>query len=270
MRTPASELGRFHPVSENLVLAACERAQRHDTARGAPVTLSRIAEHLGFARGAYTTRQLGPLVGALERAGALERSRAYGAERWGLTTAGRRRLRRTRAAGKQLALAEAPQHREWRQKHTTAAEGIEDYRERMREALQEAVELLEDERSDSGAWRAMAKRLHARAQLLSSAIYCARVARARRHVSRHRGEPDARRPAAVAVAPGRRRGTLTVPSEALLPSESETIFGGLIWRGLGECERLRGRLGYRSAPSLRHPISVNERSARSEANSIED
>ncbi len=34
MRTPASELGRFHPVSENLVLAACERAQRHDTANG--------------------------------------------------------------------------------------------------------------------------------------------------------------------------------------------------------------------------------------------
>jgi hypothetical protein len=64
------------------VLAACERAQRH-TARGAPVTLSRIAEHLGFARGAYTTRRLGPLVRALEQGGALERSRAYGGERWG-------------------------------------------------------------------------------------------------------------------------------------------------------------------------------------------
>jgi hypothetical protein len=82
MRTPASELARFHPVPENLVLAACERAQRHDTARGAPVTLSRIAEHLGFVRGAYTTRHLGPLVRGLEQAGALERSRAYGGERW--------------------------------------------------------------------------------------------------------------------------------------------------------------------------------------------
>jgi hypothetical protein len=174
MRTPASELGRFHPISENLALAACERAQRHDTARAAPVTLSRIAEHLGFVRGAYTTRHLGALARALEQAGALERSRAYGGERWGLTTAGRRRLRRARAAGESLGLAEAPQHREWRQKHTTAVEGIEGYRKRMREALREAVELLEDERSDSEAWRAMAKRLHARAQLLSSAIYCAR------------------------------------------------------------------------------------------------
>lgn len=174
MRTRASESGRFHPVSENLVLAACERAQRHDTARAAPVTLSRIAEHLGFVRGAYTTRHLGPLVRGLEQAGALERLRAYGGERWGLTTAGRRRLRRARAAGEPLALAEAPQHREWREKHTAAIEGFGDYRERMRAALQEALELLEDERSGSEAWRAMAKRLHARAQLLSSAIYCAR------------------------------------------------------------------------------------------------
>jgi len=35
MSISASELVRFHPVSENLVLAVCERAQRHDTARGA-------------------------------------------------------------------------------------------------------------------------------------------------------------------------------------------------------------------------------------------
>jgi hypothetical protein len=91
----------------------------------------------------------------------------------GLTTAGRKRLGRARAVGDPLVLAEAPQHREWRQKHTTAVEGIEDYRERMREALSEAIELLEEERSDSEAWRAMAKRLHARTQLLCSAIYCA-------------------------------------------------------------------------------------------------
>jgi hypothetical protein len=174
MRTPAAELGRFHPVCENLVLAACERAQRHETASAAPVTLRRIGLHLGFTACAHTTRHLGPLVRALEQAGALERSRAYGGERLGLTPAGRRRLVRARAAGEQLTLAEAPQHREWRQKHTTAVEGIEGYRERIREALREAVELLDEHGSDSEAWRAMAKRLHARAQLLSSAIYCAR------------------------------------------------------------------------------------------------
>jgi hypothetical protein len=34
-----SELGRFHPVAENLVLAATERAQRHDNTRRDPVSL---------------------------------------------------------------------------------------------------------------------------------------------------------------------------------------------------------------------------------------
>jgi hypothetical protein len=53
----------------------------------------------------------------------------------GLTIAGRGRLARARGAAEHLVLAEAPQHREWRQKHTTAVEGIEGYRERMREAL---------------------------------------------------------------------------------------------------------------------------------------
>jgi DNA-binding PadR family transcriptional regulator len=174
MRTLALEPGRFHPVSENLVLAACERAQRHGSARAQPVTLRQIGDHLGFQRSAYTTRRLGLLARALEQAGALERSRAYGGERWALTAAGRRRLRRARASGEPLVLPESPQHREWRQKHARAVEGLEGYRERMREALAEAVGLLEDERSDSEAWRAMAKRLEVRAQLLSSAIYCAR------------------------------------------------------------------------------------------------
>ncbi len=217
MRTPASELGRFQPVSENLVLAACERAQRHDTARAVPVTLRRIAEHLGFVAGAYTTRHVGPLLRALERAGAVERSRSYGAERWGLTTVGRRRLSCARAAGEPLALAEAPQHREWRQKHATAIDGLGDYRERMRAALQEALELLEDERSGSEAWRAMAKRLHARAQAaLLGDLLCARVGRARRRVSRRRQQPARRGSAAAAVAPGTRRVISSRALQALL------------------------------------------------------
>jgi DNA-binding MarR family transcriptional regulator len=174
MRTPASELRRLHPVSENHELAACERAQRHDSATGEPVGVRRIGEHLGFEGAAYTTRRLRPLLRALEQAGVLERSRAYGGERWGLTPAGRRRLRRARAASEQLALAEAPQHREWRRKHTMAVAGMESYRRRMRQVLREAAQLLEDECSDSEAWRAMAKRLNVRAELLSSAIYCAR------------------------------------------------------------------------------------------------
>jgi hypothetical protein len=47
MTTCALELGRFRPISENLALAAVERAQRHGSASAGPVTLRRAAEHLG-------------------------------------------------------------------------------------------------------------------------------------------------------------------------------------------------------------------------------
>jgi hypothetical protein len=174
MSTQPSELGRFQPVSENLVLAAVERAQRHESRHRETLILTRIAQHLGFTPGAYTTRRLRPLLNALVQTGALKHSRSFGGDQWALTSAGRRRLGRARRRGEQLALPEAPQHRLWRSKHTQAVEGMSEYRARMRQALQQAAALLADERADSEAWRAISERLHVRSDLLASAIYCAR------------------------------------------------------------------------------------------------
>jgi hypothetical protein len=174
MSAQPSELGRFHPVPENLVLAAVERAQRHESRCGGLISMTRIAQHLGFAPGAYTTRNLRPLLGALVQAGALQHSRRFSRDHWALKSAGRHRLARARRRGEQLALPEAPQHRLWRAKHTKAVAGMSEYRARMREALDQAVALLADERADSEAWRVMTKRLAVRAELLCSAIYCAR------------------------------------------------------------------------------------------------
>jgi hypothetical protein len=173
MRAQPSELGRFHPVAENLVLAATERAQRHGSRRGDPVSLIRIAAHLGFVQGAYTTRHMRPLLRGLIEAGALEQSRRFTRDQWALTRARRSRLTRARRGHEQLELAEAPQHRLWREKYTQAVEGMGEYQARLREALDQARALLEDERADSEAWRTMTTRLKVRSELLGSAIYCA-------------------------------------------------------------------------------------------------
>jgi hypothetical protein len=174
MSTQPSEFRRFQPVPEDVVLAAVERAQRHDSRRGEPVVLTRIAQHLGVTPGAHTTRRMRPLLNALVQARALKHSRRSSRDRWALTSAGRQRLARARRRGEPLALPEAPQHRIWRAKHTKAVAGMSEYRARMREALDQAVALLADERADSKAWRVMTKQLAVRAELLGSAIYCAR------------------------------------------------------------------------------------------------
>src|ERR1700686_5252244 len=174
MNVHPSELGRFHPVAENLVLAATARAQRHSRWRaGDPVSLIDIAAHLGFERGAYTTRKMRPILSQLVEAGAMERSRRLSREHWALTRAGRARLTRARR-GEQLQLPESPQHRLWRETHTQAVEGMDAYRGCLREALHQAAALIEDEAGDSLAWQKLTKRLAVRSELLGSAIHCAR------------------------------------------------------------------------------------------------
>jgi hypothetical protein len=174
MSAQPSELGRFHPVPENLVLAAVERAQRHESRCGGPTPMTRIAQHLGFAPGAYTTRNMRPLLDTLVQAGALEHMRRFSRDHWALTSAGRRRLGRARGPAQQLQLPEAPQHRLWREKHTQAVQGMAEYRTRLREALEQAAAMIDDQRVDSKAWQTMTKRLEVRSELLGSAIYCAR------------------------------------------------------------------------------------------------
>jgi hypothetical protein len=56
--------------------------------------LVEIAAHLGFAAGAYTTRQMRPLLSTLVQIGALQYSWRRSSEHWALAAAGRDRLAR--------------------------------------------------------------------------------------------------------------------------------------------------------------------------------
>lgn len=172
MSAQPSELGRFHPVPENLVLAAVERAQRHESRCAGPIPMTRIAQHLGFAPGAYTTRNLRLPLATLVQAGALEHLPRFSRDRWALTSAGRRRISGARTREEHL--PESPQHRLWREQHTRAVKGMAEYRRRLREALEQAAAMIDDERVDSEEWLTITKRLKVRSELFGSAIHCAR------------------------------------------------------------------------------------------------
>jgi hypothetical protein len=169
---PRSELTVYRPVSENQLLAAIARAELHQ--HGRLVAWAGVIQHFAFKRSGHTTRMLRPQLQALLAANAVEQCKWLGRDHFTLTSAGRRRLTRARRRGEDLSLPESPQHREWRRKHAQAIESVEGDRERVREALAQAVELLGDQGADSQAWAAMADRLHVSATELSAATYCAR------------------------------------------------------------------------------------------------
>jgi hypothetical protein len=169
-----SELGRFEPVSDALVLAAVERAERHREREREGVMMSDIAEHLGFVHGSWTTRRLRPQLDALIAEGSLARSRRHGVVVWALTEAGRGRLDRMRRAGKVEELLEAPQHRAWRHARLMAGERIDGFRTEAREALDETAMLLDAGDAHSDAWFGVAERLQAACWRVGSATYCLR------------------------------------------------------------------------------------------------
>ena len=168
-RDRGGELRRFEPVSDDLVLAAVERAERHREREGEGVMMSDIAEHLGFVHGSWTTRRLRPQIEAFIAAGLLVRSRRHGVVVWGLTSSGRRRVER---GGASVVLPESPQHRVWRHARTLAAERIDGLREQVRGVLEEATGVLDADGVRSDAWFALAERLQSACWQLGSATYC--------------------------------------------------------------------------------------------------
>jgi hypothetical protein len=167
-----SELGRFEPVSDALVLAAVERAERHREREGEGVMMSDIAEHLRFVHGSWTSRRLRPQFDALIAEGSLARSRRHGVLVWELTDDGRGRLERMSRAGEVEALPEAPQHRAWRHARAAAGERIDGFRAQAREALEEAAMLLDAEDARSDPWFGIAERLQASCWRVGSATHC--------------------------------------------------------------------------------------------------
>jgi DNA-binding transcriptional regulator PaaX len=164
----SSERRRYKAVSDVVVLAAVDRAERHDQTEG--ITWRRLLAHLDFVHTGWTTRSLSPQVDALTKAGSLKRGRRSSSDTWGLTSKGRRRLAQARRAG-EVNLPEAPQHQQWRLAHAEAANLIEDFRERLRCTLDEAGKLLDSGRGDSDAWFAIAKRLEVHATQVARATY---------------------------------------------------------------------------------------------------
>ncbi len=149
-------------IPDLTVLAAIDRAERHRGRPGAPVWL--VFEHLGIPR---RSRRVRAQLQALVQDGAIEQRRAHGVDIWALAPSGRRRLQR---AGR-VDLPESPQHCQWRNARTLAAQEIERFRASMRDAVTEASALLSDT-PGSDAWFELAERLQRAARRLGSATYC--------------------------------------------------------------------------------------------------
>lgn len=170
-----SELRPFaHPVSDALVLAAFDRAERH-RGRGAGdagVLLGDVFAHMGFVYNGAATRQLRPRLDALLASGALENARRHSLKLWVLTSAGRRQLAQARRKN-EVRLPESPQHRRWRHTRALAAERIERYRKQMRGLLKEADALLEaGMQTHSDAWFGLAHELPRPSANIGAAIHC--------------------------------------------------------------------------------------------------
>ena len=163
------ELRRFEPVSDDLVLAAVGRAERHRERAGEGVMMSDIAEHLGFVHGSWTTRRLRPQIEAFIASGLLVRSRRHGVVVWGLTSSGRSRCEQASGA---VVLPESPQHRVWRHARALAGERIDAVSEQASGVLEEAIDALDSDGVRSDAWFALAERLQSACWQLGSVTYC--------------------------------------------------------------------------------------------------
>jgi DNA-binding PadR family transcriptional regulator len=156
--------------SNDLILAAIERAICHQGSDRPGESLGSIKQHLGLPHNGWTTLQLRPKLEALEAAGLIEKSRRSSIDLWGLTAKGRRRLGAVRS---KLTLPESPQHRRWREARVAANERITEFRNHVRGLLDEARELLEAHPDESAAtWFEISDRLHTGSWRLASAIYC--------------------------------------------------------------------------------------------------
>lgn len=160
-------------VPNELVLAAIARAEHHRARDHPGVLLREAAEHLGLTPGAWTTRRLRPRFEALERAGALERSRRHGIVMWRLTKQSGERLAKAHRLRQLPGLPESPQHISWRAARDSSRERIGEFHQGLRSALGDAAVLLDDARRPrSDAWFELGARLRRACWRLGSATYC--------------------------------------------------------------------------------------------------
>jgi hypothetical protein len=159
--------------SDELALAAVERAGRHQALATAAVPVWSVLDHLGVPRRSAAARHVRTRLGTLVAGGWLERDSRHGVPTWELTSSGVRRLRRARRGGGVPPLPESPQHRAWRNARTAAAEELERFRASLREHLRQAELLLDAEPPPhSDAWLELAHELQRACRRVASASHC--------------------------------------------------------------------------------------------------
>ena len=158
--------------SDELVLAAVERASHHQARDTPEVPVWTILEHLALPGRSAAAREVRDRLGALRAAGLLDRSRRHSVTTWALSAAGTAHLRVARRAALLPALPESPQHRAWHNARTAAAQEIGRFRESAHERLEQAAGLLEAETTHSDAWLELAEELQRACRRLASATYC--------------------------------------------------------------------------------------------------
>jgi DNA-binding PadR family transcriptional regulator len=170
---PAPEPTPDASLTDDMILAAVERAERHRNPKSTPgISLSTLKEHLGLPHHGGTTRRLRPQLKTLETNELIEQYRRNGPDTITLTDKGQRRLDAVRD---EITLPEAPQHQAWREARHAASDRIAGFRGDLRGALDEAIALLEaDHESDSNTWFEFSERLHHTGRLFASAIHCLR------------------------------------------------------------------------------------------------
>jgi hypothetical protein len=105
-----SGLRRYEPVSDAVILAALDRAERYESPnpwseKGVYWTV--LVMHLGFVRDSWTTRKLRPQVQPLIDAGLIVRTQKARRVRWSLSDAGALAATQARLDG-QVSLPDSP------------------------------------------------------------------------------------------------------------------------------------------------------------------
>jgi hypothetical protein len=159
--------------SEELLLAAIDRADRHRRAKAPGALLANIAEHLGHKYAPWLSRRLRPKIEALQTANLIQRSRRGELILWSLTSRGQTHLDTLRQTDRFPPLPESPQHHAWREAQAAASARIDGFRRDLAEVLAEATRLHYTEpHASSDTWYQLARDLSQACRTLASATHC--------------------------------------------------------------------------------------------------
>jgi hypothetical protein len=157
-------------VSDDLLLAGMDRAERHRRNSNSGVPMWDVKRHSGIPKHAQGIRAQ---LEALVNVGLLEHHRRSSIDVWSLTTSARERLQRAQRSSTVLVLPESPQHEAWRNARALAEQELDGFRRVLKECLGEAEHLLATDAA-SDAWFGIAPRLRNACWRVGSATYCLR------------------------------------------------------------------------------------------------